>query len=242
MFRLCLLCIVVILFGLASSVYSSDKASIQEILNRRIIDPDLPLSEVQEFTEARVPPMPEVTSVAEWEQHAERMRQQTLDRVVFRGEAAKWRRSKGQVEWLDTIQGGPGYRIKKLRYEALPGLWIPALLYEPTKLEGKVPVVLNVNGHDRANGKAALYKQIRCINQAKRGMLALNVEWLGMGQLNTPGQLRDTARCLAIWASLIRPPESRSGRSSAMFSPIGMRRFPVKQGRESADRCQVFKG
>ena len=42
---------------------------------------------------------------------------------------------------LETIDGGPGYRIKKLRYEALPGLWVPALLYEPTQLDGKVPVV-----------------------------------------------------------------------------------------------------
>jgi dienelactone hydrolase len=88
--------------------------------------------------------------------------------------------------WLNTIAGGPGYRIKKLRYEALPGLWIPALLYEPEKLAGRVPAILNVNGHDR-NGKAAPYKQIRCINQAKRGMLALNVEWLGMGQLRGTG-------------------------------------------------------
>ncbi len=47
--------------------------------------------------------------------------------------------------------------------------------------------MLNVNGHETVKGKAADYKQIRCINQAKRGMLALNVEWFGMGQLNTPG-------------------------------------------------------
>ena len=90
------------------------------------------------------------------------------------------------MEWLDTIPGGDGYHIKKLRYEALPGMWIPALLYEPDKLTGKVPVVMNVNGHDPV-GKAAKYKQIRCINQAKRGMIALNVEWLGMGQLRTDG-------------------------------------------------------
>ena len=51
---------------------------------------------------------------------------------------------------------------------------------------GKVPVMLNVNGHD-GNGKAADYKQIRCINLAKRGMSALNVEWLDMGQLQGPG-------------------------------------------------------
>ncbi|MGH7202384.1 MAG: alpha/beta hydrolase family protein, partial [Planctomycetaceae bacterium] len=63
---------------------------------------------------------------------------------------------------------------------------IPALLYVPDKLEGKVPVVLNVNGHD-SKGKAADYKQIRCINQAKRGMLALNVEWFYMGQLRSDG-------------------------------------------------------
>lgn len=61
-----------------------------------------------------------------------------------------------------------------------------ALLYEPDNLSGTVPVVLNVNGHDSA-GKAAGYKQLRCINLAKRGMIALNVEWLGMGQLRNPG-------------------------------------------------------
>ena len=155
-------------------------------LAKPIIDPKLPLKEVEDFTEARVPPMPEVKTVAEWEKYAEQMRRATLDRVVFRGEAAKWRDAETKVEWLETIDGGPGYRIKKLRYEALPGLWIPALLYEPEKLSGKVPVFMNVNGHD-GKGKAADYKQIRCINQVKRGILALNVEWLGMGQLRGAG-------------------------------------------------------
>jgi len=32
------------------------------------------------------------------------------------------------------IEGGPGYKIRKLRYEALPNSWIPALLYVPDKL------------------------------------------------------------------------------------------------------------
>ena len=35
-----------------------------------------------------------------------------------------------------------------------------------------------------SNGKAAAPEQVRCINQVKRGMLALNIEWLGMGQLS----------------------------------------------------------
>lgn len=168
-------------------VNAIDDSTLTQLLKREIIGPHVAMAEVQSFTETRVPTMPEVKSLKEWEEIADQLRRDMLDRVVFRGEAARWREAKAKVEWLETIKGGPGYQIKKLRFEALPGLWIPALLYEPTKLSGKVPVVMNVNGHDRANGKAAKYKQIRCINQAKRGMIALNVEWLGMGQLQGPG-------------------------------------------------------
>ncbi len=155
-------------------------------LNRPILGPTQTLAEVQVYTENRVPLMPQVKTAAAWDRLAARLRRQTLERVVYCGEAARWRDAKMKVEWLGTMEGGPGYRIKKLRYEALPGLWIPALLYEPENLSGKVPVVLNVNGHE-PTGKAVAYKQIRCINEAKRGMLALNVEWLGMGQLNGSG-------------------------------------------------------
>ncbi len=130
--------------------------------------------------------MPDVSSPDQWTKEAARLRETVLRDVVYRGQAAQWRDAPARVEWLDTVEGGPGYHIKKLRYEVLPGLWTAALLYQPDKLEGKVPVILNVNGHS-PEGKAYQPKQLRCINQAKRGMLALNVEWLGMGQLRTDG-------------------------------------------------------
>ena len=109
-----------------------------------------------------------------------------FERVIFRGEAAKWRDAKTKVEWLESLPGGPGYRMKRVRYEALPGLWIPAILYEPETYFGRAPVSL-ASGHTGAPGKSVPYKQIRCINQAKRGMIVLNVDWPGMGQLATPG-------------------------------------------------------
>ena len=167
---------------LVSPLLAEDKLDVKAALERSIIEPTLPLREVQAYVESRVLPMPDVKSVTEWEPHADRMRRDTLAKVVFRGEAAAWRDAKVNVEWAETIDGGPGYKIKKLRYEALPGLWIPALLYEPEKLSGPVPVGLAVNGHDPL-GKAAKYKQIRCINMAKRGMVVLNPEWFNMGQL-----------------------------------------------------------
>lgn len=176
-----------VLLSLSLTSLIAAEPDVKTWLAKPILEKDQPWKEVQAFIAPKVPGMPEVGSQAEWEKTAGRIRKDVLDKVVYRGEAAKWRDDKLHVVWLETIPGGPEYKIQKLRFEAVPGLWIPALLYIPNELSGKVPVVMNVNGHDRKDGKAADYKQIRCINQAKRGMLALNIEWLGMGQLNTPG-------------------------------------------------------
>ncbi len=125
-------------------------AEIRSLLQHEIVGPELSLAEVQWYCDERVPGMPDVKTVEQWEQTATRIRESVLEQIVYRGEAARWRDAATQVEWLDTIEGGPGYRIRKLRYEALPGLWIPALLYEPENITGKVPAVLNVNGHTSA--------------------------------------------------------------------------------------------
>jgi hypothetical protein len=170
---------------------SPTAAELAEILAKPILEPGTPQREVEAFCEARVMRLPaadaaERKSPEAWQKYIDGIRQDVLERVVFRGAAAKWRDFRGKVEWLETTDGGNGYKLKKLRFEAVPGLWVPAVLYEPSKLDGKTPVFLNVNGHDGA-GKAADYKQIRCINLAKRGIIALNLEWFGMGQLRGPG-------------------------------------------------------
>ncbi len=157
-------------------------ADMKEILSEGIIGPKQAMSEVQDYCEARVPSMPQVKTKQEWEALAKKMRADALDKVVFRGEAARWRDYHGKPQWMGTIAGGEGYTIRKVRYEAVPGMWIPAGLYVPDKIDGKAPAVLNVTGHD-GGGKAVAYKQINCINQAKRGMFALNVEWFSFGQL-----------------------------------------------------------
>ncbi|HEY2252890.1 MAG TPA: acetylxylan esterase, partial [Planctomycetaceae bacterium] len=162
------------------------KADVEKLLSRTILETDQTLEELQKFSAGKIPPLPEPATAADWDRTAKSLRTQTLTRSVYRGEAAKWRDGPLKVEWLETIPGGPGYRIKKLRYEAVPGMWIPALLYEPENISGKVPVFLNVNGHEPA-GMAVDYEQVRCINHAKRGIISLHPEWFGMGQLRTDG-------------------------------------------------------
>lgn len=176
----------VVVVAAVAPAQTTAESAIQGFLAQEIIGPDLALTEVQWYCGERVPDLPDVQSRSDWEAMAERWRSEVLEKIVYRGAARQWRDAPLRVEWQETMDAGPGYRIRKLRYEALPGLWIPALLYEPEQLSGKVAAVLNVNGHT-ALGKQYPPKQIRCINQAKRGMLALNIEWIGMGQLAGAG-------------------------------------------------------
>lgn len=119
---------------------------------------------------------------AEWGERTARIRRELLEEVYLKGHQKGVLEAPPVVQWRGVIETGKGYRIRKLRYEGYPGMWVPALLYEPTDLKGKVPAVLNPNGHHRG-GKAMDYKQARCINLARRGMLALNTEFVGMGEL-----------------------------------------------------------
>lgn len=162
-------------------------SDLEALLQHAILPAGLPERESRQFCDPKIQRMPKLGSLTDWKAFADRTRREVLDQIVFRGDLARqWRGAKTRVEWLDTMERGSGYHIQKLRYEALPGLWIPALLYRPDKPGPRMPVHLAVNGHD-GNGKAAPYKQIRCINLAKRGVATLNVEWLGMGQLRTEG-------------------------------------------------------
>jgi dienelactone hydrolase len=166
------------LVAFAAEPSSGEKGPLAEA----ILAPNQTTVEVQVFTATRVPAMPPAAAAADWSATAATLRRRVLDEVVLRGEARAWASAPVRVDWLDTLATPHGYSIRKLRYEVVPGLWLPALLYQPDRLAGRVPVVLNLNGHEKT-GVATPYIQERCINLAKRGILALNPEWLGRGQL-----------------------------------------------------------
>lgn len=157
---------------------------LEQTLGSSILEEGITLEEARVFIEKRIPSVPEIQDAKEWKEYSAKLRQDILDKVVFRGTLAPfWRDQTSKVVYDKTLSPSSDYTIQKLRFEILPGWWCPALLYIPANLPDgkKVPVVINVNGHDR-KGKAAPYKQARCIHQARHGMLALNVEWIGMGQ------------------------------------------------------------
>jgi Dipeptidyl aminopeptidases/acylaminoacyl-peptidases len=130
-----------------------------------------------------VKPLQVPETASQWTAQAQQIRTHLLNDVIFHGWPKEWITAAPKFESLGVIDAGDGYRIRKLRYEIVPGFFSSALLYEPANLRGKVPAILNVQGHVGPAGLAVEYKQKRCINFAKRGILALSVEWFGFGEL-----------------------------------------------------------
>lgn len=163
-------------------------AQVKEILKSRLQSPKVVTFQLQQYLMKRAPKLPHPTSAEQWTQEASRIRRHILDDVVYYGWPKAWVDSPPKFEDMGSVPvpPGKGYRLRKFRYEIVPHFYSTALLYEPEHLNGKVPAVLDVMGHFPA-GKAMEFEQKLCINQALRGMIALNLEWLDMGELRVPG-------------------------------------------------------
>jgi dienelactone hydrolase len=166
----------------------SEPEGLSTILKEEILAPAVADFQIRQYLVKRVAPPPSVPSnPQEWTSKASQIRHHLREDVVFHGWPKEWVAAEPKFEEVGVIETGSGYRIRKLRYEIVPGFESAALLYEPEHLSGKLPAILNLNGHVGPPGKAVEYKQKRCINYAKHGILALNLEWFSFGELAKKG-------------------------------------------------------
>lgn len=172
-------------------VYAQTEADyLRPILADEILSPQVAVFQLRQYILHRVAKSPAPSSAQQWTEASGRLRQHLLTDVVFHGWPREWVEAPAKFEEAGIVEGH-GYRIRKLRYEIVPGFQSVALLYEPENLNGKVPAILNVNGHVGPPGKTVEYKQKRCITFARHGILALNLEWLSYGELDRKGGQHD---------------------------------------------------
>ncbi len=160
-----------------------------------ILEPEIqPVSvvayQLSQYLTARIPKLPSPSSAEQWTSEQKRWREHILKDIAFHGWPRAWVDAAPKFEDLGVFETGHGYRWHKLRFEIVPGFNSTAILYEPEHLAGRAPAILNVNGHDPL-GNAAEYKQKRAINFAKRGIVVLNLEWMGCGELHQPENAHD---------------------------------------------------
>jgi len=155
-----------------------------------------PVDQVNAVLGASIPEPDLSGSADDWRRRGAELRAAALAAVFAKGLDAP-DRELGAV-WTRTVEPDAPYVVRVVRFEAIPGYWVPALLYEPT---GPVPpggraAVVNAGGHHDA-GIASGYTQIRSANLARRGVVVLSYEFVGMGELAGDADLD-----LAVGASL----------------------------------------
>ncbi|MFA9390222.1 MAG: TIM barrel protein [Prolixibacteraceae bacterium] len=73
------------------------------------------------------------------------------------------------------------YTVENIALEVLPGVYATGSIYKPTKIKGKIPVVLCPNGHF-ANGRYNENIQARCAGLARMGAVAVSYDLFAWGE------------------------------------------------------------
>ncbi|MFT3935709.1 MAG: DUF4974 domain-containing protein [Chitinophagaceae bacterium] len=90
-----------------------------------------------------------------------------------------------------------GYTVENIAIELLPGLWINGSLYKPEKYKGKIPVILNPDGH----WEKQRYRpdcQYRCAALARMGAMAFSYDLFAWGESMLQFKYEDHRRSLAM--------------------------------------------
>lgn len=98
---------------------------------------------------------------------------------------------------LTAIRKFDGYTVQNIAIEVLPGLYINGSLYRPAILKGKVPVILNPDGH----WEKQRYRpdcQYRCAALARMGAMAFSYDLFAWGESLLQFKPEDHRRSLSM--------------------------------------------
>jgi dienelactone hydrolase len=90
-----------------------------------------------------------------------------------------------------------GYTVENIAIEILPGVWINGSLYKPANYKGRIPVILNPDGHwEKQRYRADC--QYRCAAFAKMGAMAFSYDLFAWGESKLQFNFEDHRRSLAM--------------------------------------------
>jgi len=95
-----------------------------------------------------------------------------------------------------------GYTVENIAIEILPGLYINGSLYRPSKYNGKIPVILNPDGH----WEKQRYRpdcQYRCAALARMGAMAFSYDLFAWGESLLQFKFEDHRRSLAMTVQIL---------------------------------------
>ena len=132
-------------------------------------------------------------TVAEWE-----ARKKTLQACLWQALQLEQLPASPRTQPIVTAQRKyNGYTVENIAIEILPGLWVNGSLYKPARYKGKIPVVLNPDGH----WEKQRYRpdcQYRCAALAKMGAMAFSYDLFAWGESLLQFKPEDHRRSLSM--------------------------------------------
>lgn len=120
-----------------------------------------------------------INTLEDWQQARVQRYQEFLEMMSLTDVPLEDDRPPLNVKIVGTIKK-PGYRIKKLYYESLPNLYVPANLYIPDEISKPVPAILYVCGHARTQ---KVRYQTHPRKFAQLGFVCLIIETIQWGEI-----------------------------------------------------------
>jgi hypothetical protein len=121
----------------------------------------------------------DIQNLKDWEAVRGERYEQFLEMMGLQGKQVKGNRPALKITKTGVIQK-EGYRIEKLYYESLPGLYVPANLYIPDGIKKPVPAILYVCGHAHTQKH---HYQAHAKNFAQNGFVCLIIETIQRGEV-----------------------------------------------------------
>ncbi|MEO5683082.1 MAG: acetylxylan esterase [Chitinophagaceae bacterium] len=132
-------------------------------------------------------------NVQEWE-----LRKQQLKPCLWQAlQLDKLPLSPGSKPIITPLRKYNGYTIENIAIEILPGVWVNGSLYKPAKYKGKIPVILNPDGH----WEKQRYRpdcQYRSAALAKMGAMTFSYDLFAWGESLLQFKLEDHRRSLSM--------------------------------------------
>lgn len=97
---------------------------------------------------------------------------------------------------ISNFRKKDGYTVENIALEVLPGLYVCGSLYKPFDYHGKIPVILNPDGHFD-HGRYRADCQLRCAMEAKMGAMAFSYDLFAWGESLLQFKTEDHRRALA---------------------------------------------
>ena len=172
-------------------------------------------------------PLPGVHTLESWNQRRPELRRQLL---YMLGLEPMPKRTPLRAEITGTLER-PNYRIEKIVFQSLPGLYVTANLYIPHQRSGPLPAVLYACGHSPHPKGAKWDYQNRAIWFASNGFAVFVLDTLEFGEV--PG-LHHGIHDLNLWNWL-----------SLGYTPIGvevwnaMRALDYLETRTEVDKHRI---